>query len=69
VGDTTVPSQRKQFNVRADRETEDRVKRLLSAVKQGIGLEVNISDLFRLGMIELERKYANDMPTSNKAKK
>ena len=52
-----MPSQRKQFNVRADEETEARVERLLPMVKRALGLEVTISDLFRLGMIELERRY------------
>jgi hypothetical protein len=53
-----MPSQRKQFNVRADDETEARVQRLLPLVKAAVGLEIGISDLFRLGMIELEKKYA-----------
>ena len=52
-----MPSKRKQFNVRADPETEARVKRLLPQVKEALGLEVTVSDLFRLGMIALERLY------------
>ena len=55
-----MPSKRKQINVRSDVETEQRVRRLLPLVKQAIGLEVTVSDLFRLGMIELERKYDGD---------
>jgi hypothetical protein len=52
-----MPSKRKQINVRADAETESRVRQLLPAVKEALGLEVTVSDLFRLGMIELERRY------------
>src|SRR5262249_15903930 len=60
VEDRPMPSQRKQFNVRADDETEARVQRLLPLVKQALGIDVSISDLFRLGMIELERKHGGD---------
>jgi hypothetical protein len=49
------------LNVRADDETEERIARLLPVVSAALGLKVTMSDLFRLGMIELERKYA---PTS-----
>lgn len=52
-----MPSDRKQLNVRMDDETEERVARLLPAVSEAIGLKVSQSDLFRLGMIELERKF------------
>jgi hypothetical protein len=52
-----MPSTRKQINVRADADTEARIHRLLPVVKAAVGLEVTVSDLFRLGMVELERKY------------
>jgi hypothetical protein len=52
-----MPSDRKQFNVRADPETEDRIRRLLPLIRGALGLEVTVSDLFRMGMVELERKY------------
>jgi hypothetical protein len=38
------------------------VRRLLPLVKEAVGLEIGISDLFRLGMIELEKKYAAPGP-------
>jgi hypothetical protein len=57
-----MPSKRKQLNVRADEETERRIKRLLPAVSAALGLAVTMSDLFRLGMIELERKYVPAAP-------
>jgi len=52
-----MPSDRKQINVRLDQETEKRVERLLPAVTAALGIKVSQSDLFRLGMIELERKF------------
>jgi hypothetical protein len=52
-----MPSNRKQLNVRTDEETEKRVERLLPLVSKALGLQVSRSDLFRLGMIELERKF------------
>jgi hypothetical protein len=48
---------RKQLNIRVDDETEARVRRLLSSVRAALGLPVSQSDLFRLGMIELEKKF------------
>jgi hypothetical protein len=55
-----MPSDRKQFNIRLDPETVARVSRLLVRVSADFGIEVSQSDLFRLGMIELEKKYPND---------
>lgn len=52
-----VPSDRKQINVRLDDETEERVARLLVSVSKSIGLKMSQSDLFRLGMIELEKRF------------
>jgi hypothetical protein len=60
--ESTVPSDRKQLNIRMDAETEERVNRLLAAVSAAIGLKVSQSDLFRLGMIELEKKYLPNEP-------
>lgn len=59
-----MPSYRKQLNVRADEETEKRVERLLSLVSKALGLQVSMSDLFRLGMIELERKFGGEAATT-----
>ena len=52
-----MPSKRRQINVRADAETEARIQRLLPIVKESLGLDVTVSDLFRLGMIELEKRF------------
>ena len=58
-----MPSKRKQLNVRADEETEQRVERLLPLVSKTLGVQVSRSDLFRLGMIELERKFGGEAVT------
>jgi len=55
-----MPSDRKQLNIRLDAETEERMERLLLAVSASLGLKVSQSDLFRLGMIELEKKYPTE---------
>jgi hypothetical protein len=55
-----VPSKRKQINVRVDPETEQRIQRLLPIIKETTGLEITVSDLVRLGMIELERKHLGE---------
>lgn len=52
-----MPSDRKQINVRVDAETEELIPRLLRSVSAGVGLPVNQSDLFRLGLHELAKKY------------
>ncbi len=60
-----MPSDRKQINVRVDGATEVLMRRLIVSVSAGIGLVVNQSDLFRLGLHELAKKYpppAEDPP-------
>ena len=52
-----MPSDRKQINVRADDETIALVAELLPVVSAVLGLSVNQSDLFRLGLNELKKKY------------
>ena len=59
-GPSVMPSDRKQLNIRLDAETEERMERLLLAVSASLGLKVSQSDLFRLGMIELEKKYPTE---------
>lgn len=57
-----MPSKRTQINVRLDPESEARLPRVREAVSRAIGLEVSQSDLFRLGLIELERKHCPPEP-------
>jgi hypothetical protein len=52
-----MSSQRKQLNIRMDQKTEALVERLKPAVTEAVGLPVSYSDLFRLGMLELEKRY------------
>ncbi len=61
MASTTMPSKRKQLNVRLDLETEKLVSELLPVMRKAIGLELSQSDLFRLGMIELRKKYAAEI--------
>jgi hypothetical protein len=56
-----MPSQRKQVNVRVDDETEERLARVQASASAALGLKLSVSDLFRLGLIELERKYPADV--------
>jgi len=59
-GPAPMPSQRRQLNIRLDRDMERLVPRLLEAVRRELGLKVSQSDLFRLGMKELAKKYLPD---------
>lgn len=52
-----MPSDRKQLNVRLDRDTENLLNALQPVVSQAIGLRVSQADLFRLGLIELRKRY------------
>lgn len=55
-----MPSNRKQINVRLDPETELRLASLIPRVSAALGLNVSQSDLFRLGLIELDKKFPPD---------
>lgn len=52
-----MPSERKQLNVRIDAATDDLIERLRPAVSAGIGLDVSLAELVKLGMLELAKKY------------
>jgi hypothetical protein len=55
-----MPTDRKQINVRVDAETEALMIRLIPVVSAAIGLKVNQSDLFRLGLVALRKQYLPD---------
>lgn len=57
-----MPSTRKQINVRVDDETEELMRQLAPAVSAAIGLSIGQSDLFRLGLLELKKKYLSEPP-------
>ena len=52
-----MASDRKQINVRASEDTRKLMERLLPVVSAALGVEINQSDLVRLGLVELEKKY------------
>jgi hypothetical protein len=53
---------RQQINVRVDDESTALIERLLPVVSRALGLAVNKSDLFRLGLRELALKYLSTAP-------
>jgi hypothetical protein len=53
-----MASDRKQLNVRLDSESFERIDRLMAAASAAVGLKVSMSDVVRLALIELEKKYA-----------
>jgi hypothetical protein len=57
-----VPSSRKQLNVRMDEESEDRLARLVVAMRQAIGIRVSQSDVVRAALVELEKLYPQAPP-------
>src|ERR1700722_13695781 len=56
-GIRVTTDKRLQINVQIDEETAERIGRLLASVTAALGVRVSKSDLIRLGLIELERKY------------
>lgn len=60
-----MPSDRKQFNVRLDDETEALLPDLTERVSAAVGLRVTTSDLLRMGLRALAEKY----PAPPKGKK
>ena len=64
-----MPSKLPQLNVRLDPDTEETVKRLIPAITSALGLKVSQSDLFRLGVQELRKKYLADEPEVKPQKK
>lgn len=54
-----MPSQLRQFNVRLTDEDEARLERVLPALKEAYpGVVITQSLIFRISLIELERKLA-----------
>jgi hypothetical protein len=52
-----VPSGRKQLNIRLDPATEARLPRVREAASAALGIPLSVADVFRLALIELEKKY------------
>lgn len=52
-----MPSKLKQINVRADDAMVELESRVRAAASAAIGLEMSQSDVYRLGLNELAKKY------------
>ena len=52
-----MPSKRKQVNVRIDDHQVAVIPRLAAAIEAQQGIAVSVSDLFRMGIVRLEREY------------
>lgn len=52
-----MATERKQINVRVDGATEELIEKLKPAVGAAIGIDVTVTDLVRLGMAELAKRY------------
>jgi hypothetical protein len=49
---------RRQINVRLDLVSQRRLSRLLPMVSEAVGIDLSQSDLIRLALLELEKRYA-----------
>lgn len=49
---------REQVNIRVDETVNAMIDELIPAVSESLGIKVTLTDLFRLGLIELKKKYA-----------
>jgi len=63
-----MASTRKQLNIRLDGPTAARLSRVMPAAAAALGLDVSQSDLFRLGLVELEKKFCPPKALRTKAK-
>lgn len=52
-----MPNARKQVNVRADDASLELMTELQRVISADLGLPITQSDLFRLGLHELKKKY------------
>ena len=57
-----MASKRKQINVRVDAYQEGVIPRLCDAIEAQHGLAVSVSDLFRMGLVRLEREFLPSPP-------
>ena len=57
-----MPSDRKQINMRVDGETEELLRGLVASCSAAIGLALSQSDVVRLALQELAKKYPPAAP-------
>jgi hypothetical protein len=63
-----MPSKRKQINIRVDAEMEAMLPAIRAAIAATTGLAATNSDLFRMGVHELVKRYmADGIPKTKKA--
>ena len=52
-----MAKERKQINVRVDDEIERQIARLVPLLSAELGITITITDVVRLGVMELVKKY------------
>lgn len=52
-----MATDRKQINIRVDEQERAELPALCEAVGKATGLKITVTDLFRLGVRELRKKY------------
>jgi hypothetical protein len=50
-------AKRVQVTIRLDAEANERAEQLRKAISRGVGQKVTLSEVFRLGLVALEREY------------
>ena len=64
-----MPSKRKQVNVRIDEHQDAVIPRLTAAIEAQQGIAVSVSDLFRMGLVRLEREYLPPAPAPTRPRR
>jgi hypothetical protein len=58
----------RQINIRPDAETIELFERVQRSASAAIGLNLSMTDVFRLGMIALNEKYPSPEPANGRPK-
>jgi hypothetical protein len=58
----------KQINIRIDDDTDQILPQIREAISQSLGIDVTYSDVFRLAIAELRKKYLAEEPVKSKKK-
>jgi hypothetical protein len=61
-----MPSKVRQVNIRPDADTLALLDRVRQSASAAVGIPLSMTAIFRLGLLELERKYP---PTGGESKK
>lgn len=57
----TSDGRRRQINVRLDPDEEDRIDKLIRAIHRANGMKASVANIFRMGLVLLEREYAEQL--------